>query len=118
NEHAWKVDLRKLLEETKARAQPHWEAAEKYEKESLAKKGDEQEPQEAQARSERSAGDAIYATAFNLDRKNPNGPDEGSGDPEQLLSEFENLLAQIAETRAKLIQGLHHALTSTSGAEG
>src|SRR5262249_9800594 len=102
NEHAWKVDFKKLLEETKVRAQPHWEAAEKYEREALAKKGEEQARLEAQARSERSAGDAIYATEFNLDRKNPNSTEDGPGDPEKLLAELQKLEAEIGATRERM----------------
>jgi type I restriction enzyme M protein len=110
NEHAWKVDFKKLLDETKARAQPHWEAAEKYQKEALDKEGDEQERLETLARSERSAGDAVYATAFNLDRKNPNSSEDGPGDPEKLLAEFQKLEAEIGATRERLKQELITAL--------
>jgi type I restriction enzyme M protein len=111
NEQAWKLDFKKLLDETKARAQPHWEAAEKYETEALGKKGQEQDRLEALARSERSAGDAIYATAFNLDRKNPKGGEDGPGDPEKLLLEFQRLEADIAAIRGRL----KHELTAALG---
>jgi type I restriction enzyme M protein len=102
NEHAWKVDFKKLLDETKARAQPHWETAEKYEKEALGKKGEEQERLEAMARAERAVGDAIYATAFNLDRKNPNSADDGPGDPAKLLEEFQGLENAVSSLRNQL----------------
>jgi type I restriction enzyme M protein len=110
NEHAWKVDFKELLDETKARAQPHWEAAEKYQKEALDKKGDEQERFESLARSERSASDAIYGTAFNLDRKNPNSTEDGPGDPDKLLAELQKLNADIGTTRERLKQELITAL--------
>jgi type I restriction enzyme M protein len=55
--------------------------------------------------------DTIKAGNFNLDLKNPHNSDEGPGDVDHLLPEYEKLLAQIADTRAKLKQELHHALT-------
>jgi len=59
--------------------------------------------------------DQIKAGNFNLDLKNPHSPDTGPGDVDHLLPEYEKLLGQIAETRAKLKQELHHALTATAG---
>jgi type I restriction enzyme M protein len=59
--------------------------------------------------------DTIKAGGFNLDLKNPNRKEEGPGDVDQLLPEYEKLLAQIAATRATLKQELHHALTATAG---
>ena len=53
----------------------------------------------------------IKAGNFTLDLKNPHNSDEGPGDVDHLLPEYEKLLAQIADTRAKLKQELHHALT-------
>jgi type I restriction enzyme M protein len=110
NEHAWKVEFKKLLDETKARAQPRWEAAEKYEKEALGKKGDEQERVEGLARSERAAGDAIYATAFNLDRKNAHTVAEDHGDPEELLQKLDEAEKQAGVLRDKLKAILEEAL--------
>jgi type I restriction enzyme M protein len=54
--------------------------------------------------------DQIRAGGFNLDLKNPHRTDDGPGDVEHLLPEYEKLLAEIAETRAKLKQELHAAL--------
>ena len=54
--------------------------------------------------------DTIKASNFNLDLKNPHNPDTGPRDVDHLLPEYEKLLAQIAETRAKLKQELHEAL--------
>jgi type I restriction enzyme M protein len=59
--------------------------------------------------------DQIRAGGYNLDLKNPNKPDEGHGDIDHLLPEYERLLAQIAETRSLLKQELHHALTASTG---
>ena len=58
--------------------------------------------------------DTIKAGNFNLDLKNPHNPDTGPGDVDHLLPEYEKLLAQIAETRAKLKQELHEALCKTN----
>jgi type I restriction enzyme M protein len=58
--------------------------------------------------------DQIKAGNFNLDLKNPHNPDTGPVDVNHLLPEYEKLLAQIAETRAKLKQELHHALCQTN----
>ncbi len=60
--------------------------------------------------------DKIKAGNYNLDLKNPHNADEGPGDVEHLLPEYEKLLAQIAETRAALKAELRRALTATAGA--
>jgi type I restriction enzyme M protein len=57
----------------------------------------------------------IKAGNYNLDLKNPHNADTGPGRVEDLLPEYESLLAQIGETRSKLKQELHHALMSTTG---
>jgi type I restriction enzyme M protein len=59
--------------------------------------------------------DEIKAGNYNLDLKNPHNPDDGPGDVEHLLPEYEKLLARIAETRQLLKEELHRALTSTGG---
>lgn len=61
--------------------------------------------------------DQIKAGNYNLDLKNPHNADEGPGDVEHLLPEYEKLLAQIAETRAALKTELYRALTATAGAD-
>jgi len=58
--------------------------------------------------------DTIKAGNYNLDLKNPNRIDDGTGDVEHLLPEYEQLLEQIAQTRAKLRDELHQALAATS----
>ncbi|MDA7888962.1 type I restriction-modification system subunit M [Pirellulales bacterium] len=52
----------------------------------------------------------IIDSGYNLDRKNPNAKDEGPGDPDELLAQYEGLQEQIAETREKLKQELMSAL--------
>lgn len=58
----------------------------------------------------------IKAGNYNLDLKNPHRPDDGPGDVDHLLPEYEKLLAQIAQTRAQLKKELHQALTASTGA--
>ena len=57
----------------------------------------------------------IKAGNFNLDLKNPHNPQEGPGDVDHLLPEYEKLLAQIAATRAALKRELQQALTGAGG---
>jgi type I restriction enzyme M protein len=57
--------------------------------------------------------DQIQAGGYNLDLKNPNSKDEGPGDMDHLLPEYEKLLGQVAATRAALKKELHQALTAT-----
>lgn len=59
--------------------------------------------------------DEIKAGNYNLDLKNPHNSEEGPGNVDQLLPEYEQLLAQIAATRAALKQELYNALTATAG---
>ncbi len=56
-----------------------------------------------------------WAGNFNLDLKNPHSADDGPGDVDHLLPEYEKLLARVAETRAALKKELHQALTATAG---
>lgn len=59
--------------------------------------------------------DQIKAGGFNLDLKNPHSTEEGPGDVDHLLPEYEKLLAKIAATRAALKQELNNALSATTG---
>ena len=59
--------------------------------------------------------DQIKADNFNLDIKNPHDSEAGPGDVDELLPAYQSLLAQIADTRDKLKQELHDALTATAG---
>ena len=52
----------------------------------------------------------IKANNYNLDIKNPNTPQEENGDPDKLLAEYQDLLADIARTRDKLRDELAQAL--------
>ena len=56
----------------------------------------------------------IKKNNYNLDLKNPRSADTGPGKVEDLLPEYEALLAQIAETRRQLKQEFHRALTATA----
>jgi type I restriction enzyme M protein len=66
---------------------------------------------EANERAWRVSIDTIKAGNFNLDLKNPHNSDEGPGDVDHLLPEYEKLLAQIAETRNALKAQLMEALS-------
>jgi len=57
----------------------------------------------------------IKAGNYNLDLKNPHTTNDGPGDVDHLLPEYEKLLAEIAETRAALKQELRRALTASAG---
>jgi len=61
--------------------------------------------------------DEIRDRNYNLDIKNPHSPDDGPGDVDHLLPEYEKLLAHIAETRAQLKAELREALVTSAGAE-
>lgn len=52
----------------------------------------------------------IIDSGYNLDRKNPHSTDDGPGDPDELLSQFQKLQQQIDDTREKLKQELMSAL--------
>ena len=54
--------------------------------------------------------DEIKAGNFNLDLKNPHNSNNGPGDVDVLLPEYEALLRRIAETRSKLRSQLEAAL--------
>ena len=53
----------------------------------------------------------IKAGNYNLDLKNPHNSDEGPGEVDHLLPEYEKLLEKIAETRNALKNELQNALT-------
>jgi type I restriction enzyme M protein len=52
----------------------------------------------------------IIDAGYNLDRKNPHAADDGPGDPDELLDQFQTLQQKIDETREKLRQELMSAL--------
>jgi type I restriction enzyme M protein len=49
-------------------------------------------------------------SGYNLDIKNPNTPDDGPGDPEKLLVEYQELLGAIGAARDALKNKLAEAL--------
>jgi type I restriction enzyme M protein len=59
--------------------------------------------------------DEIKAGNYSLDFKNPNTKDDEAVDVDHLVSEYEKLVAQMAETRAALKRELHNALGANAG---
>ncbi len=57
--------------------------------------------------------DEIRRRGYNLDIKNPNAVEDGHGDPEELLAEYQQILAEVEETRDALKAALADALDST-----
>ncbi len=60
------------------------------------------------------SADDIKANGYNLDIKNPHNADTGPGNVDELLPEYETLLAQIADTRKALKKELRNALNTTA----
>ncbi|MBA3016523.1 MAG: N-6 DNA methylase [Proteobacteria bacterium] len=139
-EQAWKVDFKQLKEGAIAKAQPHWDKAETLnneatvlneqakelrssikgeKKESIRKKAEEQiqeligqiEKLRQQAKDEQATGDRHYWPIYNLDIKNPNGPEEESLDPDALLIKYQRLLSEIEQTENQLRDELAAALS-------
>ncbi|MGE6606178.1 type I restriction-modification system subunit M [Halomonas sp. NPDC076908] len=139
NEFAWRVDFKTKREQAEAAAKPHWDNAEQLNNQASALenrirdlrgsiKGNndktqrqsvddemeslrsESETLRLKARDEQSAGDRIYWPIFNLDIKNPNGPEEESHDPDELLVKYKQLLGEIEETENQLKSELAAAL--------
>ena len=69
------------------------------------------------ARDAQGAGDRVYWPIYNLDLKNPNGPDEETHDPDVLLEKYKALLGQIQETENRLKTELAGALAHHFNAE-
>ena len=63
-----------------------------------------------QARDAQAAGDRLYWPIYNLDLKNPNGPEAEIHDPDLLLEKYKKLLAEIEETQEQLKNELAAAL--------
>ncbi|CAM3097774.1 type I restriction-modification system subunit M [Rariglobus hedericola] len=59
--------------------------------------------------------DQIKAGNYNLDLKNPHTTVESHGEVDELLPKYEDLLRDIANTRARLKNELQRALTATAG---
>jgi type I restriction enzyme M protein len=56
----------------------------------------------------------IIDSGFNLDIKNPNTIEDGPGDPDELLAEYETVLAELESTRKELKAALAAALESSN----
>ncbi|MGB3225452.1 MAG: class I SAM-dependent DNA methyltransferase [Desulforhopalus sp.] len=137
---AWKVDFKKLKEEALLKAQPHWDKAEKLnneasslngqikelrssikgeKKDSIRKKvegqvlelGKQVEKLHEQAKGEQAVGDRQYWPIYNLDIKNPNGPEEESLDPDTLLVKYKKVMSEIEKTQKQLHDELAAALS-------
>ncbi|WP_319075239.1 N-6 DNA methylase [Delftia acidovorans] len=147
NDRAWKVDFKTKREQAEAAAQPLWTRAEALNnqasaverqmralRESVKGVSDPQQCKAAedeievlrpqaeglrlQARDAQAAGDRIYWPIYNLDLKNPNGPDEETHDPDVLLEKYKALIGQIQETENSLKTELAGALAHHFNAEG
>jgi type I restriction enzyme M protein len=139
NGFAWKIDFKTKRERAESAAQPHWQRAEELSNEAgtLENKAREQksrlngnadsksrktlieqvdqlrqqaETLRQQARDAQAAGDRLYWPIYNLDLKNPNGPEEESQDPDVLLEKYKKLLGEIEETQNQLKSELGAAL--------
>lgn len=139
NEFAWKMDFKAELEQAEAAARPHWQHAEELNNRAAELEGEatnlrksltgttdavyrdkisaqiaelraKAEPLRLQARDARATGDRIYWPIFNLDIKNPNGPEEETHDPDVLLEKYKKLLGEIEETENQFKSELSAAL--------
>ncbi|MCP4535851.1 MAG: SAM-dependent DNA methyltransferase, partial [Chloroflexi bacterium] len=59
--------------------------------------------------------DEIVARNYNLDIKNPHTEQESYGDPDELLADYQEQLAEAAELRARLKAELSAAIESVLG---
>jgi len=139
-EQAWKIDFKQLKIAADARAKPFWDKAESLnnqasklanqirdlrdtikgeKKESVREKvetkitqlNEQIETLRQQAKDEQVAGDRHYWPIYNLDIKNPNGPEEEVHDPDKLLAKYQKVLADIATTEQQLKAELSAALS-------
>ena len=137
---AWKIDFGTRIAQARAAAQPHWDEAgrinsqaAKLEKDlselkrlhAKAEAGPDGQPVRAeqvqalqvrcadlraQARAAQAQGDQSYWPVFNLDCKNPHVGETVSHDPEELLAQYRQMQAEIAELRGQLKAALADAL--------
>jgi type I restriction enzyme M protein len=146
NECAWKVDFKAKREQAEAAAQPHWQRAEALNNQASALENqakdlakslvgtsdvvyreninaqiaalrEQLDPLRLQARDAQAAGDRIYWPIFNLDIKNPNGPEEETHNPDLLLEKYKKLIGEIEETENQLKSELAAALAHHFTAE-
>jgi type I restriction enzyme M protein len=137
---AWKIDFKELKAAAEAKAKPFWEKAEALgnqasklsnqirdlrdtikgeKKESVREKVEAKinqlteqiETLRQQSKDEQAAGDRHYWPIYNLDTKNPNGPEEEVHDPDKLLAKYQKVLADIATTEKQLKAELSAALS-------
>ena len=73
------------------------------------------EEREENAHAWRVSVDDIKDNGYNLDIKNPNTVEEALGDPDELLADYQTLLAELAETRDALKRELMAALEPEAG---
>ena len=59
--------------------------------------------------------ESIKANGYNLDIKNPHAVEESLGDPDDLLEDYQALLAELAETKGALKRELMAALEPPAG---
>ncbi|WP_295879213.1 N-6 DNA methylase [uncultured Thiohalocapsa sp.] len=145
-EQAWRVDFKTLKAEAIAKAQPHWDEADRLNVEAndlneqaktlrasirgekdahecrpvedqLAELTQRIETLRQQAKEAQAAGDRHYWPIYNLDRKNHNAPEEESHDPDVLLAKYKQLLAEIEQTENQLRDELAEALAHRIEAE-
>jgi hypothetical protein len=147
SEQAWRVDFKTLKADAIAKAQPHWDQAERLtnqandlneqakalrasirgEKDAAKRKPVEDQLAELtasmdnlrqRAKDAQAAGDRFYWPIYNLDLKNPNAPEEESHDPDVLLAKYKQLLAEIEQTQNQLRDELAKALEHRVEMEG
>ena len=146
-EQAWRIDFKSLKAEAMAKAQPHWDEADRLnveandlneqakalrasirgEKDDAKRRSVEEQLAELtaridglrqQAKEAQAAGDRHYWPIYNLDLKNPNAPEEESHDPDVLLAKYKQLLDEIEQTQNQLRDELAKALAHRIEAEG
>jgi type I restriction enzyme M protein len=139
-EQAWKVDFKNLKTKAEAKAKPYWDKSEELsnqasklssqnrdlrdsirgeKKESIRKRLETQikkidhqaELLRQQAKEQQAIGDRNYWPIFNIDIKNPNGPEEEVHDPDKLLVKYQKVLADIAVIEQQLKAELSAALS-------
>ncbi len=147
NEFAWKVDFKTKRVQALAAATPLWHKAENLNNQAAALEGEASELRKSLvgttdpvyrekidvqiadlrsqaeglrllARDAQGAGDRQYWPIYNLDLKNPNGPEEEVHDPDVLLEKYKSLLGRIEETENRLKSELATALAHHFVSEG
>lgn len=139
SEVAWKIDFAAVKTAAVAKAQPHWDQAEKLRNQAAAladqikdlresikgEKADKArrkveakidalnekiETLREQAKNQDAIADRHYWPIYNIDIKNPNAPEEETHDADKLLAKYKAVLADIETTQARLKAELTAAL--------